>query len=533
MSDSPPRTRAAETESPDLIPTTPPPPRAWAMLPRMVALAWPVVLAYLLEMMIPVTALAVLGHLDSTEVLAGAALGTMFVNVTGMSLGFGLATALDTLCSQAVGARKLALVGVLAQRGALVLMAFAAVVILGLWIHAERILLALGQGAPQAAVAGRYIRYLIPSLPALLLVEVLKKVCFALQIVRPQMVIMLCVNVLNVSAQVVAIHVLKMPYIAVPIIISVTSVVTLVALGGYLAGSGHVAAIWTGWSSEAFRDWAPFLRLGVPGLAMLCLEWWAFEVLALEAGRLSTADLAAQVVVLNIASLAFMVPLGQSVAVSTLVGNFLGAAQPGHAKRAAYAAMVCVLATAVTVGSLLIGLRYQLARAYTRNEHVVQLVARSLVVVGFFQLCDGTQAVCSGVIRGTGRQAIGALANFLGYIVVGLPLGALLTFKVGLGIEGLWLGMTIGLLITSSFFASLVLRQDWQLWSEVAVRRSNEAAAGLAGPGSDRSGSELATAPLLINSDGRARVSESGPESPAAFVIDLELPDSIESAESV
>ena len=58
---------------------------------------------------------------------------------------------------------------------------------------------------------------------------------------------------------------------------------------------------------------------------MLCSEWWSFEILTLIASRLGTAEVSAQTIIIQVASLAYMIPLGISVSTSSLVGNFIGA----------------------------------------------------------------------------------------------------------------------------------------------------------------------------------------------------------------
>ena len=71
---------------------------------------------------------------------------------------------------------------------------------------------------------------------------------------------------------------------------------------------------------ESFRELGSYLRVGVPSLVMLCLEWWSFEVLAFMAGYISLEATAAHVVVLNTHVVVIMVPLGTQVAATVLVG---------------------------------------------------------------------------------------------------------------------------------------------------------------------------------------------------------------------
>lgn len=48
------------------------------------------------------------------------------------------------------------------------------------------------------------------------------------------------------------------------------------------------------------------------------------------------------------------------------------------------------------------------------------------------------------MVRGAGRQTIGAITNFISYWLLGLPLAALLAFRLHLGIHGLWIGLLVG-----------------------------------------------------------------------------------------
>lgn len=81
------------------------------------------------------------------------------------------------------------------------------------------------------------------------------------------------------------------------------------------------------WSPNSLKGWGQFIGLGVPGTVMLCSEWWAYEVLSLFASFKGTDAVAAQTIILQTASLVFMIPLGLGVASASLVGNAIGAKQ--------------------------------------------------------------------------------------------------------------------------------------------------------------------------------------------------------------
>ena len=92
-------------------------------------------------------------------------------------------------------------------------------------------------------------------------------------------------------------------------------------------------------------------------------------------------------------------------------------------------------------------LRYYLPLLFTADEEVIALCAAVLPVVAVMQVFDGLAAGANGLLRGIGKQAIGGPANIFSYYVVSLPLSLAMAFGLGWKLEGLWTGVTIGLIV--------------------------------------------------------------------------------------
>lgn len=101
-----------------------------------------------------------------------------------------------------------------------------------------------------------------------------------------------------------------------------------------------------------------------------------------------------------------------------------------------------------------------------------------LPLLAFLVFLDGINSVVSGVLRGSGRQLLGAVCNFWGYFVVGLPLSALLAFKYDMAMEGLWIGVIVGAAVQAAVLLTMLLRWNWP--AEVARVQAllRDAAAG-------------------------------------------------------
>lgn len=62
-----------------------------------------------------------------------------------------------------------------------------------------------------------------------------------------------------------------------------------------------------GWSVDCLQEWGPFLKLAIPSMLMICLEWWLYEIASFLAGVISEVELGAQSVVYELSSIAYMV----------------------------------------------------------------------------------------------------------------------------------------------------------------------------------------------------------------------------------
>ncbi len=206
-----------------------------------------------------------------------------------------------------------------------------------------------------------------------------------------------------------------------------------------------------------FRHWAGpqldrlrhLVRLGAPAAGQILLEVGAWNLATFSAGYLTPVALATHSIALNYASLTYMVPLGVSAAAAVSVGHAVGANDPHRARRAGWLALglgtVFMLLAAVV---FLVAPRPLIA-LYTRDPRVLAVGPSLLWIAAAFQIFDGVQTVCTGALRGLGETGVPMLANLVGYWLLGLPLGLTLCFLLHWGIYGLWIGLTLALVVIS------------------------------------------------------------------------------------
>ncbi len=204
-----------------------------------------------------------------------------------------------------------------------------------------------------------------------------------------------------------------------------------------------------------FRHWAEpslahirqLVRLGAPAAGQILLEVGAWNMATLSAGWLTPVALATHQIVLNYASLTYMVPLGVSAAAAVSVGHAVGAGDLARARRAGWLALALGTGFMLLAAVAFLAEPVPLIALYTRNPQVMALGTSLLGIVAAFQIFDGIQTVSTGALRGLGETKIPMYANLVGYWVLGLPLGFVLCFAMHWGIYGLWIGLTLALVV--------------------------------------------------------------------------------------
>jgi MATE family multidrug resistance protein len=194
------------------------------------------------------------------------------------------------------------------------------------------------------------------------------------------------------------------------------------------------------------RMWQ-LVRLGMPAALQVTLEVGVFAVAAGLAGRISPTALAANQIALNIAGFFFMVPFGLSSAAAVRVGQAVGRRDRTGVRRAGWSALGLALAAAVVIAVLFLAVPGPFVRLFTRDPSVLALGVTILLVCAAFQPFDGFQAVATGALRGLGDTRTPMVFNLAGHWLIGLPVGYVLCFWRGWGVIGLWVGLSLGLIL--------------------------------------------------------------------------------------
>jgi MATE family multidrug resistance protein len=412
----------------------------------------------------------IMGRLGPETLAAGALGANLFF--APMIFGLGLMLATSPMMASELGRRRHSVRDIrrTVRQGLWLAILISVPIWLALW-HADAILLALGQQPGLAEVAGHYVRWLQWSVLPFYGYIVLRSFISALERPGWALVIVFAAVVFNAVANwCLVFGNLGMPAMGV----AGSGLATSLSNG--LMFCGMVLVVMLEPRFRRYRlfgrfwrpDWPRFrglLALGLPIAAILAFEVTIFNAAALLMGLIDSTSVAAFAIAMQIASITFMVPLGLNQAVTVRVGLAYGAADREGIARAGWSALALGVGFMVCTAILMISIPKLLIAGFVDtgdpvNADVVALAVTFLAFVALFQVADGAQAVGTGMLRGLHDTKVPMIFGGIGYWGIGLTLGVVLAFPLGLRGPGMWMGLSTGLIVV----ASLLLTR-W-LWRE-------------------------------------------------------------------
>lgn len=435
---------------------------------RLLRLAVPVIFTSVGNMLMGLVDTMVVGQYSSLA-LAGVAAGNSVFWTVAM-IGIGFLGAMDPIVAQSHGARepKQALQCLAtALQQALVYSVIATPILFFIAAHLDW----TGATSDVAEAAEPFLRTMTYGLLPLMLFQVLQRYWQGMEIALPFTLIMILSNVINYVFALAFVHGRwGFPAMGAEGAAWATFVVRMVSLAAAM-----IYTMWLWKKRPYYRPdltrLAPLLkkfhqdmhrrlfRLGLPSSLQMGLEVCAFSLTTLLIARLGAEMLATHQIVLNIASFAFMFPIGLSAATATRVGYHTGRKNLSLALRTSWLGIAIGTLMMASSALVLFTIPNQLLRLFTQDAAVIQLGVSIIFLCSLFQIFDGIQVVSAGALRGLGDTRTALYTNLLAHWCLGLPTGFVLCFWLDKGLWGLWVGLALGLFFTAVFNTYAILRK--------------------------------------------------------------------------
>jgi multidrug resistance protein, MATE family len=443
----------------------------WRELTSTLALGWPIILANVAINVMTATDFMMLGWL-SPHALAAGSLG-FFLYQPPFLLGIGVVAALSPIAAAKIGAGQSPAALRRATHQALISAVFVAIVVWIALAWATPFLLAIGEPADAARDAGVYLWGFQWGLAPSLLFFAARSAFAALERPRPALVAGLVAVAFNALANYALIFgKLGMPALGI-IGSGFATTLSQALMFAILMGAALIdprmrklrlfALPWRPAGPEFVALW----RLGLPIGVMIVAEVGVFAAATLVMGIISQTAIEAHTIALQIASLAFMVPLGLGQAATVRVGRAYGAGDRQAISRAGWSAFGLTAIFAVLSAAAMIGAPRLLVAPFIEvsapaNADSVELAVALLKIAALFQIFDASQATLANMLRGAHDSRIPLIIALIGYWAIGAPVGVTLGFATPLGAVGVWIGLALGLAVVAILLMSRWLAKERQ-----------------------------------------------------------------------
>lgn len=417
-------------------------------------LALPIVVSQLGHTMVNMADSIIVGHFAGTIQLAAVSLvNSIFMLI--LVLGLGISYGLTPLIAKMNGAKNYDECGKLLSSSLIINVITG--ILLYIFIHFGTLSIIdhIGQSPDVVAYAKPYLAYLGLSIIPLMIFQTFKQFAEGLGFTKQAMFISIWGNVLNVVLGIIFVKgmfgITPMGVTGVGLSTLIDRSLMAVVMSFYVMRSVnfHKYLQKFSWIFIDLSRFKKIVKIGAPVALQYSFEISAFSGAAILIGTIGSIPQAAHQVAINLAAVTYMMASGIASAATIKTGNNLGRSAFDDLRKSAIASYHVVLGFMTFTAVLFVLANNLLPYIYTEDTAVIQIAAQLLIIAGFFQLFDGTQVVGLGVLRGIGDVNIPTLITFVAYWIIGIPLGYILGIKLGMGVNGIWYGLTFGLLTAS------------------------------------------------------------------------------------
>ena len=420
-------------------------------------LAYPIIIGQLGFIMMGVVDSLMVGQLGAAP-LAAAALGNSFTILIHI-IGYGVSMAVTPLVAIAVGAKKFDECGIYFRQSLLV-NAVISIILMFMTIVCADLIIYFKQPAEVQFQATSYMKILGFSVVPMMMFQTYKQFIEGLSVMIPAMIITLAANIINAFTNWLFIFGnLGLPALGLDgagWATFASRTFMMFTIMGYVMSRNRFKKydVSFHFKSVNLHVIRKILSLGLPSGFQYFFEIGAFSFAVIMVGWLGTNQQAAHQIAINLASISFMAALGISVAGSIRVGNAVGKQDTKEVRRAGFTASILGASIMAIAGIIFIFFRNFLPTLYIDDNTVISISSSLLIIAALFQISDGTQAVGIGILRGLTDVKIPTAITFVAYWIVGLPTGYLFGFIFDTGVQGVWIGLLLGL-TTSAILLTL------------------------------------------------------------------------------
>ncbi len=338
-----------------------------------------------------------------------------------------------------------------------------------LQIAAEPLLYHMGQPVEVVDMALPYYRLMAYGLPFVMLYGSVKQFLEGVGNTKSAMIVAIITNVINIILNYIFIFgkcgVEPMGVYGAGLATLIARILNPILLGGYFVCAKQYRLYLTLFSRsrERLHNTLHLLKMGLPISGQMVLEALAFIVTGIMMGWFGTEAISANQIGNTYGNCTFLMVLSLGSATTICVSHAFGRRNIDEIADVVRSTLSMAVIWGVCVITSFVSLRHLMPILFTENEEVIALASQMLILYGAFQLSDAMQCTLVGILRGLQQVKSIAIVAFIAYIVINIPVGYFVAFKLGMGAPGLIVGYIVGLSVAAILYGAKVRRYMYYL----------------------------------------------------------------------
>ena len=333
-----------------------------------------------------------------------------------------------------------------------------------LQIAIEPLLYHMGQPVEVVDMALPYYRLMAYGLPFVMLYGAIKQFLEGVGNTKSAMIVAVITNVINIILNYIFIFgrygFEAMGAYGAGLATLIARILNPILLGGYFVIAKRYREYLSLFSRsrERLRNTLHLLKMGFPIAGQMVLEALAFIVTGVMMGWFGAEAISANQVANTYGNCTFMLVLSLGSATTICVSHAFGRRSIEEVSAVVRSAIVMAVVWGIAVLTAFASLRNYMPLIFTENGEVIALASQMLVLYATFQISDALQCILVGILRGLQQVKSIAIVAFIAYIVINIPVGYFMAFKLEMGAAGLIVGYIVGLSVAAILYGAKVRR---------------------------------------------------------------------------
>ena len=346
----------------------------------------------------------------------------------------------------------------------LLLYPFFGVLCMGLQMASEPLLYHLNQPVEVVDMALPYYRLMAYGLPFVMFYGAIKQFLEGVGNTKSAMIVAVTTNVINIGLNYIFIFgkcgFEPMGAYGAGLATLISRIINPILLGAYFVGAKRYREYILLFTRkvEYLRNSIKLLKLGLPIAGQMVLEAIAFIFTGVMMGWFGTEAISANQIGNTYGNCTFLMVLSLGSATTICVSHAFGRRSIKEITDVVRSSLIMAVMWGLGVLVLFVTLRNYMPLLFTKNEEVIALASQIVVLYATFQVSDAMQCILVGILRGLQQVKSIAIVAFIAYIVINIPVGYFVAFKLEMGAPGLIVGYIVGLTTAAILYGVQVRR---------------------------------------------------------------------------